>query len=121
MNKLIMVVFVFLLAACAIEQRYYTQSNLNNISLGDTKNKLLSMFSGSKKVGSPPPMQIRAAQKSNNKLIEVGEVWLTNGVSSTVPYWLLFENGALVQWGRPEDWKAVQGRYQISYTPSVSY
>ena len=64
-------------------------------------------------------MQIRAAQKSDGKLVEVGEVLMTDGVSPTVAYWFLFENGLLVQWGQPADWKEVKARYEISYNPST--
>jgi hypothetical protein len=65
-------------------------------------------------------MLIRAAQKNNENLIEVGEVLLTDGVSPTVAYWFLFNNGKLEQWGQPEDWKDVKARYEISYSPSTS-
>jgi len=69
--------------------------------------------------GVVPGMQIRAAQRSSNgKLIEVGEVMITDGVTYSVPYWFLFEDTKLVQWGRPEDWKAASMRYDINFNPS---
>ena len=116
-------VVVCLISACAVQQRYYTKSNLNRISIGQTKGQLLNKFSGENKPGGPPPMQIRAAQKSNGKLLEVGEVLMTDGVLPTVADWFLFEDGALVQWGQPEDWKDVKARYEINYNPliGVSY
>ena len=120
MKKLGLVLFVALLvSACAVQQRYYIKSNLNNIAIGQTKEQLLRMFPGEKQAGGAPPMQIRAAQKSNGKLIEVGEVLMTDGVSNTVAYWFLFEDGALAQWGQPEDWKEVKARYEINYNPSI--
>lgn len=115
------VIFIFLttlLAACAVQQRYYAKSNLNQISLGNTKQQLLSKFPGSNHRGAPPPMRIRAAQKNNDKLIEVGEVIMSDGITATT-IWFLFENGVLVQWGQPEDWKDVKARYEISYNPST--
>ena len=121
MNKagLLIIVFV-LLSGCATQQRYYTKSNLNFISIGQTKEELLSRFPGqSRSRGAPPPFSIRAAQKNEGALIEVGEVLLTDGVSATVPYWFLFEDGKLIRWGQPEDWKKVEARYEINYNPTV--
>lgn len=66
--------------------------------------------------GNIPGMEIRASQRtSNGKLIEVGEVLLTDGVRETVSYWFIFENGLLAQWGRPEDWQQAATRYEINY------
>jgi len=109
-------VVVCLISACAVQQRYYMKSNLNRISIGQTKGQLLNKFPGENKYGGPPPMQIRAAQKSNGKLLEVGEVLMTDEVSPTVAYWFLFEDGVLVQWGQPEDWKDVKARYELNIT-----
>jgi len=121
MRKLLSAIFItVLLAGCATVQQYYLKTNLNNISIGQSKQSLLNLFPGQPRVGGAPPMQIRAAQKNDSSLIEVGEVLMTDGVSATVAYWFLFEDGVLVQWGQPSDWKAVKARYEISYSPSVS-
>ena len=122
MKKIRFVLIVLcLISACAVQQHYYTKSNLNTISIGQTKHELLNKFPGENKPGGAPPMLIRAAQKSNGKMLEVGEVLMTDGVSypPTVAYWFLFEDGVLVQWGQPEDWKDVKARYEINYNPSV--
>ena len=119
MKKLSLLIFaLFIITGCAIQQRYYLKSNLNSVSIGQTKQELFNMFPGEKNSGGAPPLLIRGAQESDGSLIEVGEVVLTDGVSPTVPYWFLFENGRLVQWGQPEDWKEVKARYEISYNPS---
>lgn len=108
---------LLLLVGCA--QRFYLKSNLNHVSIGQTKNNILSMFPGESRPLGAPGIQIRAAQQSSNgKLLEVGEVFLTDGITPTVPYWFLFEDGLLVQWGRPEDWKNVAARYDINFNPS---
>jgi hypothetical protein len=120
MNKIgCILIVVCLISACATQQFYYSKSNLNNISIGQTKQELLKKFPGENKPGGAPPMQIRAAQKSNSKLIEVGELRMADSVSPVVAYWFLFEDGALVQWGQPEDWKDIKARYEISYNPSI--
>lgn len=111
-------VFLFLVG-CA--QQYYLKSNLNQISLGQTKEKTLSMFPRRQSAlsGNIPGMEIRASQRSSNgKLLEVGEVLLTDGVTPSVSYWFMFEDGLLVQWGRPEDWKKAAARYDINFNPS---
>jgi hypothetical protein len=108
-----------LLVGCA--QQYYLKSNLNQITLGQTKEAILSMFPEGRSVwgGGAPGMQIRAAHRSTSgKLLEVGEVLLTDGVTPTVSHWFMFEDGLLVQWGRPEDWNKAATRYDINFNPS---
>lgn len=117
MRHIFLTIVVLFLTSCA-GQLYYAKSNLNSVTLGQSKTSLLQKFPGDSRTRTPG-MQIRAAQKKDDKLIEVGEVLMTDGVSSTVPHWFLFENGLLVQWGRPEDWQNVKTRYEISYNPSV--
>mgnify|MGYP000356014835 CR=1 FL=1 len=124
MKKIFILLFATVfITACATTQQYYVKSNLNKVSIGQSKYQLLSMFPGQPQRGGAPPMQIRAAQKTGDTLVEVGEVLMTDGVSVAVAYWFLFEDGSLVQWGQPADWKEVKARYEISYNPSsgVSY
>lgn len=118
---LIVCMTTLFIVGCA--QQYYLKSNLNHISLGQTKERILSTFPGHQTLlsGNIPGMEMRAAQRSSNgKLIEVGEVLLTDGVTPTVSHWFMFEEGLLVQWGRPEDWKKVSARYEINFNPSPS-
>lgn len=123
MKKLIVfiaVVALLSLVGCA-QQLIYKKSNLNLISLGQTKEKTLSMFPEQRSAWgvNTPGMEIRAAQRSSNgKLLEIGEVLLTDGVTPTVSHWFMFEDGLLVQWGRPEDWKKAAARYEINFNPS---
>lgn len=97
---------------------YYSTVGLNIVKIGNTKPYVMSLFPG-KRAEGVPGMQIRAAKKSQEgQLLEVGEVLLSDGVSKVVAYWFLFENEILVQWGRPEDWYAAAGRYDIQFNPS---
>lgn len=118
---------LLLLVGCApdIYQRYYLKTNMNKITIGQTKANVLSMFPGEltekgvRPQGGAPGMEIRAAHRSSSgKLLEVGEVLLTDGVTSTVSHWFMFEDGLLVQWGRPEDWNKAAARYDINFNPS---
>jgi len=106
------------LVGCTTRQLIYTTQSLNQLSIGDTKVKILQFFHP-RPQSNTPGMQIRAAQRnSSGKLLEIGEVLLTDGVTATVPYWFMFEDGLLAQWGRPEDWKSAAARYDINFNPS---
>jgi len=101
----------------------YTETNLRNVQVGDSKERILGIFAS--KVTSEeitPGMTIRAARRdASGNLIEVGEVLLLNeeDIYKLTPYWFLFENGLLQGWGRPEDWRAFSGKYQIDFNPST--
>ena len=115
MKKLItIIVFMIFTILLGCTQEVYLKTNLNKISLGQTKEKILSIFPSRKDGlrGVIPGMEIRAAQHTaNGKLLEFGEVLLSDGVKPTDSYWFIFEDGLLVQWGRPKDWKKVSSGY----------
>ena len=109
MKKLIaLVVFMIFTNLLGCTHEVYLKTNLNKISLGQTKEQVLSIFPSRKDGlrGFIPGMEIRAAEHSaSGKLLEFGEVLLTDGVKPTDSYWFIFEDGLLVQWGRQIDWK----------------
>lgn len=114
----VLMVFTILLG-CTHE--VYLKTNLNKISLGQTKAQVLSIFPSRKDGlrGVIPGMEIRAAQHSaNGKLLELGEVLLTDSVKPTDSYWFIFEDGLLVQWGLPKDWKKVSSEF-INSSPDL--
>jgi hypothetical protein len=109
------------LTACSSSTWYYHESNLNRLSVGAPKENVLALFPGGERDGHQwMGMQIRAARKTDSgTLLEVGEVPLMHEVAKNVTqYWFVFEDGRLAQWGRPEDWRAVSGRYDIHFNPS---
>ncbi len=102
MKKLITIVVLFFTILLGCTQEVYLKTNLNKISLGQTKEQVLSIFPSRKDGlrGVIPGMEIRAAHHSaNGSLLEFGEVLLSDGVKPTDSYWFIFENGLLVQWG----------------------
>jgi hypothetical protein len=109
---------LLLLFGCATEQRFYLKNNLNTISIGQTKEKVLAMFPGEKRKGGAPGLEMRSAQRSTSgQLVEVGEVMLTDGVTPSVMHWFMFEDGIMTQWGRPEDWNKAAVRYEMLINP----
>jgi hypothetical protein len=42
--------------------------------------------------------------------------WLQPQPVLSSTYWFLFENGALIQWGQPQDWPPVARKYEIDMT-----
>lgn len=102
---------------------YYYTRNLNTWSVGQAKQEFLTTYPERRcGVATCRGFEVRAAQRqTDGSLVEVGSLLLSADKGSTATeYWLLFRDGKLVQWGRPEDWQAVAARYQISFTPSVS-
>ena len=111
-------------SGCASTSTFtYTEGNLGNIRVGDSRERILGMFAT--KITNDEVthgMTIRAAQKdASGNLIEVGEVLLLNeeDIYKLTPYWFLFENGRLQGWGRPESWRAFSAKYPIDFIPSA--
>ena len=109
--------------ACSSGTWYYLESTLNKLSVGASKDSLLTAFRGGEVNGHQTSgMQIRAAKRTDSgDLLEVGQLVLMDETNKErkVPYWFLFKNGKLVQWGRPEDWRAVAARYEIDFNPRI--
>jgi len=97
----------------------YQESSLKQVSVGMSKNEVLRLYpnqwtssSGTRR--NVEGMEIRPARADNGRLFEVGEVVLNTGTSN-VPYWFLFQNGRLIQWGRSRDWPATAKHYKIDF------
>lgn len=64
---------------------------------------------------------LRAAKSDDDgTLIEVFTLNLFSGPSGAepAPYWFVFQNGILRQWGRPNDWPNVAAKYNINFNPN---
>jgi hypothetical protein len=118
-SSVLLALAVLAAGACSVT---YSDTSLNNLSVGMPKDDVLRYFAFTTSKGDQAHgMRIRAARRTaGGKLLEVGEVPLWNSnVARDIPYWFLFEEGRLVQWGRPEDWRSVAARYQIDFNPSL--
>jgi hypothetical protein len=104
--------------------RYYLDTNLNSMSVGLTKDAFLQTYGGtcSGRVNACKPAIVRAAQRqSDGSLLEVLTLEMINTSGSvSTDYWFVFRDSRLVQWGRPEDWQQVSGKYEISFNPGPS-
>jgi len=123
LGRAVVAVAVALVGCASTATFTYTESNLGNIRVGDSRERILAIFASKiTKEEVTRGMTIRAAQRdASGTLIEVGEVLLLNEEDrlKLIPYWFLFEDGRLVRWGRPEDWQAFSASYQIDFTPSA--
>jgi hypothetical protein len=104
---------------------YRDRAALASLTLGEPKDAVLAAFSDQDRDGRNKPirvagMRMRAVQRTaDGNLLEIGEVPLIDRNSGRVThYWVLFQNGRLAVWGRPEDWRLVSGRYPIRFKPS---
>lgn len=111
--------FCGLIVSSCSGRRYYTESNLNDLSIGLQKNQLISTWG--RKDRTLVPLIIRRASKvKDGELIEIGEIPLIAIGGGVTNYWFLFIDGTLKQWGKPRDWQGVKAHYEINYNPSTS-
>ncbi len=117
---LLITIIAGVFSGCAGGPWYFYKSNLNNLSVGQSKSSLLTGFSN-KDNPKTVPLVIRATKTINGELIEIGELpMMSQATSQKTTYWFLFVDGYLKQWGEPRDWQDVQARYEINYNPSAS-
>jgi hypothetical protein len=89
------------------------------IRRGDSKERVFDVFSTvfvkqRGKVIKVEGIRLRASGRSpRDGTIEVGEVVLADAEAAPTPYWFLFEDGRLLAWGRPDEWRPTATRYQI--------
>jgi hypothetical protein len=104
---------------------YRDETSLRALTLGEPKAAVLATFGEHDRDvqnKSIPVVAIRmriGERTGAGDFLEIGEVPLIDRSSGRVTYyWVLFENGRLAVWGRPEDWGLVAGRYPISFRPT---
>jgi hypothetical protein len=106
---------------------YQPRGRLSTIRVGDAKEAVFERFGTAieRRNGSLvriEGMRLRATGRSpNHAQVEVAEVRVGDTAAGSL-YWFLFGDGRLVAWGRPEEWAAATGRYQveIDYQPNRS-
>jgi hypothetical protein len=127
-NRISLVFCSLFLASCVMVQPYFPQQNLNRISIGWTKDQFFNWWGDGKSCATfmisyaCDTPSVRAAQVGSDKVLT--EVVTLNMATSDsccvgVEFWFLFRGNQLVQWGKPEDWQKVSGRYEISFSPGV--
>lgn len=98
---------------------YYYQSNLNRLSPGTAQQQFLQSFAGKHGLTTTVGATVRASKMVGPDRIDVVTLPLSqDGTRNPVEYWFVFKNATLVQWGRPEDWKAVAATYQVDFNPA---
>lgn len=103
------------------------RGRLTTIRAGDAKEAVFELFGTTieRRNGSlvrVEGMRLRATGRSpHHAQVEVAEVRIGDTAAGSL-YWFLFGDGRLVAWGRPEEWAAATGRYQveIKYQPNPS-
>ena len=106
---------------------YQPRGRLTTLRVGDAKEAVFERFGTAieRRNGSLvriEGMRLRATGRSpQHAQVEVAEVKIGDTAAGSL-YWFLFGDGRLVAWGRPEEWAAASGRYQveIDYQPNRS-
>jgi len=104
---------------------YRDETSLRSLSLGESKAAVLATFGEHDRDAQNKPIPVVAMRMQIGErtgagdFLEIGEVPLIDRSSGRVTYyWVLFENGRLAVWGRPEEWGLVAGRYPIRFRPT---
>jgi len=80
----------------------------------------MEKFSGTNGANPAEPAILRASQQQRTgELIEVFTMNMAEPSTQVTNYWFVFTSGRLNQWGRPEDWQQVSGRYDINFNPAA--
>ena len=118
MRFLSMLFVIVLMSSCTSS---YNVRSVNNIQIGWSKAQFLRFYPRGTYFLAPEPPILRASQEQEDgQLVEVFSIPLMLPNYSSVDYWFVFRGNRLVQWGRPEDWQQVSGRYEILFNPSAS-
>jgi len=112
-------------ACSATARAYRDDASLRFLTLGEPKEAVLATFGDRDRDAQNrsirvAAMRMRAEQRTGaGDLLEVGEVPLIDRSTGRVThYWVLFQNGRLAVWGRPEDWRLISRSYQIRFKPT---
>jgi hypothetical protein len=104
---------------------YQAAKKLSSVRSGDSKERIFELFptvfvKQGRKIEKVDGIRLRVSGRSSrNSVIEIGEVMLVDSGSERTPYWFLFEDGRLLEWGKPDQWGPAAARHQIklNYAP----
>lgn len=98
---------------------YHSVERLAGVRSGQSKQRVFDLFGTvfvkqHGEVVEVEGMSVRAAGRSeSNTRLEVSEVTLAEPPRRATRYWFLFEEGRLIAWGRPGQWRATALRYRL--------
>jgi hypothetical protein len=106
---------------------YHPQGRLTSIQVGDTKDKVFGLLATSFERQNGSLMRIEgirlraSARSPRHARVEIAEARIGE-TSGAARYWFLFGDERLLAWGRPDEWKAAAGRFQVesAYAPDAS-
>jgi hypothetical protein len=109
----------------ADRKTHQAAKKLSSVRSGDSKERIFELFptvfvKQGRKIEKIDGIRLRVSGRSSrNSVIEVGEVVLVDSGSERTPYWFLFEDGRLLEWGKPDQWGAAAARhhFKLNYTP----
>jgi hypothetical protein len=98
---------------------YHSPKKLEGIRSGTPKERVFDKFGTvfvkqGGKIVKVDGMRLRSSgQSERSTRIEVSEVTLAEPDGLETPYWFLFEDGRLLAWGRPDQWRSTAARYRV--------
>ena len=108
MKKILLVLMAIVLSGCA------TMRSTNALSLGMTKQEVI------KAMGTPDSVKARGGQETLEYILAMETFMGAPVYNSRVQYWVILENGKVVQYGRAGDFSSSLPSDRRSYDINVN-
>ena len=108
---------VLVIEGCVSQLVYWDDTNLQSLSPGWSRQQFLAQWSDPDSNARVAQPVLRAAKNDQGKVTEVFTLDMRDQFSQVTPYWFVFEDGVLRQWGPPGDWAQVAATYDIDFDP----